>query len=79
MDEEQRETAEARAAKLLAEELRRRGWKREELQTRRKGDGEKAKIAKRLREETTMTWEGIAEQVVMGARGHAGNRVRRLG
>jgi putative transposase len=75
---EKRESAEARAAKLLAEELKRRGWKREQLKTRRKGDREKAKIAKRLREETTMTWEWIAEQVVMGARGHAANRVRAL-
>ena len=76
--EEKRESAEARAEKVLREELKRRGWKMQELKSRPKGDREKAKIGKRLREETTMTWEWIAERVAMGARGYAANRVRML-
>ena len=75
---EKRESAKARAEGLLREELKRRGWKREVLKSRRKGDREKAKNARRLREETTMTWEWIAEHVAMGARGYAANRVRML-
>jgi hypothetical protein len=42
---------------------------------RRKGDL-KIKIARRLRQETTMTWAWIAEHLAMGAGGHAANRVR---
>jgi hypothetical protein len=38
--------------------------------------GMKIKIARHLRQETAMTWAWIAEQVVMGAKGHAANRVR---
>src|SRR3954463_3212867 len=75
---EKRESAEARAEKLLREELKRRGWRMQELKIRPKGDREKAKIARRLRTETTMTWKWIAEQLVMGARGYAANRVRAL-
>ena len=75
---EKRESAEARAEKVLRAELKRRGWKVQELKTRPKGDREKARIALRLRAETTMTWEWIAERVAMGARGYAANRVRAL-
>src|SRR6476646_494973 len=60
---EKRESAEARAARLLRGELKRRGWKTQELKMRPKGDPEKVNIAKRLREETTMTWEWIAEHL----------------
>ena len=54
------------------------GMENAELKTQPKGDREKAKIARRLREETTMTWEWIAERVAMGARAYAANRVRAL-
>ena len=37
----------------------------------------KIKMARRLRSETTMTWDWIAEQLVMGTAGHAANRLRR--
>ena len=54
----------------------RRGWKAAHLEERRKGDKENIKIARQLRSETTMTWDGITEQRVMGTAGHAANRLR---
>jgi len=46
------------------------------LERLRKGDSRKIKIATRLRQETTMTWEWIAENLRMGAAGDAAKRVR---
>ena len=53
--EERTETAEARAERIIAEELRRRRWSETELRTRPKGDGGKVALAARLRAETTLT------------------------
>ena len=74
---ERLESAEFKAHRLLAEELARRGWNAAHLEHRRKGDAEKIKIARRLRSETTMTWDWIAEQLVMGTAGHVANRLRK--
>ena len=74
---ERLESAEVKAQRLLAAELARRGWNAAYLEDRRKGDDEKIKIARRLRSETTMTWDWIAEQLVMGTAGHAANRLRK--
>jgi hypothetical protein len=60
----------------VAEELVRRGWKKEELAKRRKGDKEKVKIALRLRSETPMTLAWIAEQLKMGTPGSLANSLR---
>jgi hypothetical protein len=43
---------------------------------RRKGDRQKARIATRLRQETTMTWDWIAEKLAMGAGAYAANCAR---
>jgi hypothetical protein len=43
---------------------------------RPKGDRQKARIALRLREETTMTWDWIAEKLAMGVGAHAAHCVR---
>ena len=61
---------------LLAEELKRRGWTSGQLTGRRKGDREKVKIARRLRKETTMTLDWIAERLNMGAAGYAAQCLR---
>ena len=61
------ESAEAHAEFVLQEELRRLGWGREELKRHRKGDESKARIAKRLRAETTMSREWIANRLCMGS------------
>ena len=73
---EWQETATSRAERMLAEELRRRGWAAQQLAARRKGDREKVKIARRLRGETTMTLEWIAERLNMGAPGYAAQCLR---
>jgi hypothetical protein len=75
---ERRESAEAKAGRLLAEELKRRKWDRAELTRRRKGDRQKLELALRLRRETTMTWAWLAQQLALGTAGHAANGIRRL-
>lgn len=75
--DERQQTAEAQAEQLVAQELRRRGWDGSEVGRRRKGDGEKVKIARRLREETTMTLSWIAQRLKMGASGYVANCLRK--
>ena len=61
-----RETALARADRILAEELRRLGWTESELAARRKSDPDKLAIAARLRKETTLTIKSIAAKAQLG-------------
>lgn len=65
-----------KAERILAEELKQRGWDVRELAGRRKGDAVKLTIARRLRSETTMTWAWIARRPSMGAAGSVANRLR---
>jgi REP element-mobilizing transposase RayT len=74
--EERRETEEAWAEQLLAEELKRRRWAGAELAQRRKGDALKLKLARRLRQETTMTLNWIAKRLHTGAAGSLANLLR---
>jgi hypothetical protein len=76
---ERRESAEAKAQRLLAEEFQRRGWSQADLARLGKGDPQKIKIASRLRQETTMTWDWIAQSLAMGASAYAANCVRQHG
>jgi hypothetical protein len=46
------------------------GWSALDLQGRRKGDPQKVRIAARLRRETTMTLQWIADRLCMGAGTH---------
>ena len=64
------EAAEARAAKIVDEELRRAVWAEAELTGRRKGDPVKLRIARRLRAETTVTLQWIATRLHMGTQSH---------
>ena len=64
--EELRESEEQKAERLICGELKRNRLTAEELKTRRKGDPVKAKLAKRLRTETTVTWPWIADRLAMG-------------
>ncbi len=68
--EEVRESAEAKAERMVLEELKKLGWRREELGKRRKGGAEKVRIALRLRKETTMTAAWIAQRLEMGTKTH---------
>jgi putative transposase len=67
---ERRETQEESAERVVAEELRRRGWTEVTLGQRAKGDGEKVKMAVRLRRETLMTVAWIAKRLQMGSVAH---------
>jgi REP element-mobilizing transposase RayT len=75
---ERQEAAEARAERIVAEELRRRRWDGVELERRCKGHREKVRIARRLREETTMTLNWIARRLNMGAGGYLANCLRNV-
>ena len=61
-----RETAAAKAERLIAEELSRLGWSESQLKSRRKSDGAKLAIAARLRKETTLSIKEIAQRVHLG-------------
>jgi len=71
------ESAEAKAQRVVAEEIRRLGWDSLQLQHRRKGDQNKIALARRLRTETTMSWTWIAKRLHMGAAAYAANCVRK--
>ena len=63
-----RETDEQKAERVVREELLKRRWTEEDLGKRRKTDAGKVKIAARLRRETVMTLDWIAERLQMGCR-----------
>src|SRR5439155_832819 len=71
-----RETAEAKAKRIVAQELRRLGWKETELASRRKSDPAKLAIAARLRKETTLSIKSIAARVHLGTSKSANARLR---
>ena len=66
--EEKRETDEQKAERLVVAELRKRRWTERDLIRRRKTDAAKVKMARRLRVETVMTLDWIAERLQMGCR-----------
>jgi putative transposase len=70
---ERQESGEEKAERMVAEELRKRGWTEANLKSRRKGDSEKVKIAARLRRETIMTLKWIAQRLQMGSWTHVSN------
>ena len=72
-----RETAEARADRILAEELRHLGWTQDDLAARRKNDPAKLAIAARLRRETTLPIKDIAWRVRLGSSKGANSNLHR--
>jgi len=64
--EELRESEEQKAERLIATTLKKVKWTAEDLKLRRKGDATKARLANRLRAETTVTWQWIAGRLAMG-------------
>jgi REP element-mobilizing transposase RayT len=65
--EEMRESALAKAERMVQAEVAALGWTEFDLAARRKGDLRKVRIAARLRRQTTMTLEWIATRLHMGA------------
>ncbi len=64
--EELSESDQQKAERIIGEMLRRAGWEDADLSKLRKGDRQKARMAARLRRETTMTWAWLAERLSMG-------------
>ena len=63
-----REASGERGEGIIAQELRRLGWKEGDLSLRPKTDADKVVMAARLRAETTMTLGQIAQRLKMGTR-----------
>jgi REP element-mobilizing transposase RayT len=76
---ERQETMAEHAEGIVAEELKRRRWTKEELARRAKGDAGKVAIAVRLRAETAMTVRWIAARLQMGAPGYVNHLLYRRG
>jgi REP element-mobilizing transposase RayT len=70
-----RETAEAKAERLITEELRRLGWQEADLVWQRKSDPVKLAIAARLRTETTLPIKAIARRIHLGSSKSANARL----
>jgi putative transposase len=64
--EELRESEEQKAERLIAETLKKVKWTAKDLKSRPKGDATKARLASRLRAETTVKWQWITERLTMG-------------
>jgi hypothetical protein len=62
---------------IVAEELKRLGWKEADLKSRRKNDPDKLEIAARLRRETTLTIKAIAARVSLGSSKAANAKLHR--
>jgi len=74
--EELRESEEHKAEGLMRELLKQARWTEGDLKRRRKGDPKKARMAARLRAETTMTWAWISARLQMGHWRTAANAAR---
>jgi hypothetical protein len=62
-----RASAEAKAERIIAQELQRQGWQEADLLVRPKNDTVKLEIATRLRRETTLSTKAIAARVHLGS------------
>jgi len=64
---DRQETGQDKAERIVREYLRRQGWKEEDLPGLPKGDKSKVALARRLRQETTMSLKWIARRLSMGS------------
>ena len=71
-----RESAEARAERIIAEELQRQGWTAAQMRARRKSDPDKLALAARLRRETTLAVGWIAQRLGLGTKKCATTRLQ---
>jgi len=76
--EELRESDEQKAERLVREMMSKAGWEDAQLEQRGKGDAKKARMARRLRSETAVTWEWITKRLKMGHWRTAANATRNL-
>ncbi len=73
------ESAQAKAERIIGEELQRRNWGQSDLVERRKGDPEKLAIALRVRRETSLSLKRLAARLHLGTTRNAGERLREWG
>ena len=71
------ESAQAKAERIIAEELIRLGWQESDLAARRKNDPDKLAIAGRVRKETTVLLKWIAARVRLGTSKSANAKLHR--
>jgi len=71
------ETDMQKAERVVARELKKRRWTEEDLERRRKTDILKVEIAARLRAETVMTLDWIAQRLWMGCRHTVANCLKK--
>ena len=69
--------AEAKAERIVGEELKRRRWEEADLKRRSKTDPEKLEIGARLRRETTLTLKVVAARVHLGSGKSANSNLHR--
>ena len=62
--------------RIVLVEMKRLGWKEDDLHERRKGDQGKVRAARRLRQETTMSLRWIAQRLHMGSWTYVSNLLR---
>ena len=63
---QRQETGLQKAERMVREEIERLGWDEDQLRARRKGHRAKVLLARRLRQETTMSLKWIAQRLQMG-------------
>jgi putative transposase len=73
-----RESAEARAERIITEELKRLAWTSADLALRLKTDPDKLRIAQRLRAETILSVKWIAARLHLGTHRSASTRLQEL-
>jgi len=73
--EERRESLNEKAERIVADEMKRLDWTTEDLKAKRKGDLDKVRIAQRLRAETTISLNWIAQRLEMGTPAYVNNRL----
>jgi len=76
--EELHESDEQKAERIVRGRLANLGWTERDLKATRKGDLRKLKLAKQLREQTTMTLKWISKRLHTGNWTHLNNRLYHL-
>jgi len=76
---ERRESDNAEAERIIRAEFARLGWQGSDLKRLRKGDPEKVRLALRLRAETVMPIQWIAQRLSLGSRAFANHLLWRAG
>ena len=73
-----RQAADAKAERIIVEELQRHGWCERDLAARRKKDPAKLAIAARLRRETTLPLKAIAARLWLGTSNSANGKLHQF-